>query len=134
MNKKNISPAIGRSRRVSRLGVDVCCARCGYDHIDALVFSDPILCAVCDARERGVSDMEQHHLAGQAHSTLTIALNANAHREMTALQVRLIPQNILCNPIRLIHQRTIAWLYGIAVLFIWLAEHLTRRFQNMENL
>ncbi len=134
MKTKNTSPVIGRLRCVSRLGVDVCCSRCGYDHIDALVFGDPILCAVCDARERGVSDMEQHHLAGQAHSSCTLTLDANAHREMTALQMRLIPQNILRNPERLIHRRAIAWLYGIAVLFIWFAEHLTRRFQNMENL
>lgn len=128
------SAVVARLRRGSRRReIDARCARCGYDRSDALVFSDPILCAVCDAHERGVSDIERHHVAGRANSPFTIALNANTHREITALQVRLVPQIVLRNPDGLVHLRSAAWLYGIAILFIWLAEHLTHHVTTTEN-
>ncbi len=128
------SAVVARLRRESRTpGNDARCARCGYDRSDALVFSDPILCAACDARERGVSDIERHHVAGRANSSCTIALDANAHREITVLQARLVPQIVLRNPDSLVHLRCAAWLYGIAILFIWLAEHLSRHLPTMEN-
>jgi hypothetical protein len=118
--------------------LDAACARCAYDRSDALVWGEPILCAVCDARERGISEIEHHHVAGQANSPFTIALDTNAHREITALQIRLVPHDVLRNPQELHYLRWSAWLYGIAVLFIWFAEYLkhyvTAHYRNMESL
>lgn len=117
-----MSALIRRLRRRSRMG-RACCTRCGYARTAALVYGDPILCAVCDARERGVSDIEHHHIAGRANAPDTVAIDANTHRELTAMQ-HAWPVQTLRNPQGRRELRYAAILRGAADVAVWLAERL----------
>jgi hypothetical protein len=45
-----------------------------------------ILCAECDAIQRGRSPMEKHHLAGRHNGPWCMYVPANVHRRLTAMQ------------------------------------------------
>jgi len=117
---KHIDAALQAVRHAARLRGAVACATCGYAWIEALVAGDPVVCAECHARERGVATTENHHLAGRANSPVTVRLSANEHRILTSLQ-RAWPtetlRNVWGDP-RLIRA---AWLRGVADLLYLIA-------------
>lgn len=109
-----------KARHTDRLRGTLECSRCGFPWPEALVLGEPIVCAECDANERGVDTIEAHHLAGRANSSLTIRIGANAHRFLTVAQ-RAWPSTTLRN---VEHDRRIAIAAlsrGVADLFVLVA-------------
>jgi len=115
-----IDIALQKARHADRLRGALACATCGYAWPEALVAGDPIVCAECDARERGVATVEDHHLAGRANSTRTIRVGANEHRILTHFQ-RSWPVHTLRNVGRDSRLVRAAWLRGIADLLYLIA-------------
>jgi len=93
---RHTEAALRKARHTERLRGTVECSHCGFPLSEALVLSEPIVCAECDAEERGVDTMEAHHIAGRANSSFTIRLGANAHRVLTVAQ-RAWPSTTLRN-------------------------------------
>jgi len=112
---KHTETAIRNARHAERLRGAFECSRCGFPLPEALVLSEPIVCAECDAEERGVRTIEAHHIAGRANSSLTIPLGANAHRVLTVAQ-RAWPSTTLRNVERNRGIAIAAMLRGIADL------------------
>jgi hypothetical protein len=74
------------SRRSEQFPEDARCAECGEADTRALI-AGKSQCYRCDARARGQSPTEQHHLAGRRISTAgTLSVSANEHRILSDLQ------------------------------------------------
>jgi hypothetical protein len=94
-------PRAAQRRKVTaarRVGEGRKC-KCGESRPSALIpSSDPVICAVCDRRARGKTKMDNHHIAGRANSTITIAVPVNEHRaELNTSQMDW-PRKTLSNP------------------------------------
>lgn len=61
-------------------GKNARCSRCGENNPAVLVFSRPKLCQECFARRSNRPTTEEHHPAGAANSSYTVAVPANVHR------------------------------------------------------
>lgn len=78
MGETELKSAIRHERKRKRLGSEQC-AMCGIDDIRMLQSTQVVLCAECRKKLQGQSVYEDHHLAGQQNSPLTIPLPANEH-------------------------------------------------------
>lgn len=64
----------------SRVGANARCA-CGEDRPEALIAgSDPIICAECQRKKRGQKTMDDHHVAAESNSPVTVPVPVNDHR------------------------------------------------------
>jgi hypothetical protein len=76
-------PGASRVRKAKarrRVGVGARCA-CGEVRPEALIAkSNPIICAACDRKKKGMTTMDDHHPFGRANSATTIPAPVNDHR------------------------------------------------------
>jgi hypothetical protein len=90
-NKRTPRDPIGKYQReqsaARRVGRDQRCIS-GEDRPEALIAgSDPMICAACDRKRRGKSQLDDHHVAGQSNNPTTIRIPVNDHRaELSAKQ------------------------------------------------
>lgn len=91
--------ALRQEATYRRLGTrDPACRTCGETDWRALTGTDPdILCYICDKARRGQAPLEQHHVAGQHNSGVTVPVDANVHRILSDAQ-RDWPRTTLTNP------------------------------------
>src|SRR5713101_4763503 len=63
-----------------RIGVGAQCA-CGEARPEALLEgSNPIICAECDRKRKGMTTTDGHHVAGEANDPTKIPVPVNDHR------------------------------------------------------
>ena len=63
-----------------RVGKDVRC-KCGETRPEALITgSKPVICAACQRRKKGQTDIDFHHIEGRKNSPLIAPVNVNDHR------------------------------------------------------
>jgi hypothetical protein len=89
-----------KSTRQRVVGLTAQC-KCGESRPEALIPDrDPVVCMDCDRRNHGISDRDDHHIAGAANDRTTISVPVNDHAaELTAPQ-RDWPKQTLQNPDR----------------------------------
>lgn len=81
-----IAAAKRKSVAARRVGIGAECA-CGENRPIALIAdSQPIICAECERRKRGLTIYDEHHVGGKANDPLTIPIPANDHRELSEAQ------------------------------------------------
>src|SRR5215469_692378 len=77
-------------------------ARCGCGETEAFALiggRSPATCVECHRKEKGISTMDRHHIAGENNSPLTISIPANFHRVLSERQHDW-PKRMLENPDR----------------------------------
>jgi hypothetical protein len=84
-------PALRREirivRAIRRVGPGAQCSQCGECRPDALIVRrNSIICYRCDCVRRGLPPFEYHHPAGHANDPLTVAMDNNNHKVLTAMQ------------------------------------------------
>lgn len=85
--------AVGRRR----LGKNDTCATCGGK--EALIAkSKPRICAACQRKVQGKSDIDQHHVAGQNNHPGTVPVPVNDHRAVLSVKQLQWPAETLRNP------------------------------------
>ena len=76
-------PEAAHAREVTaarRVGPNAKCA-CGETRPEALIAgSKPIICAECQRKKEGKTTKDDHHVAGEANSPVTIPMPVNDHR------------------------------------------------------
>jgi len=73
--------------------------KCGESRPEALLPDrNPPICMTCDRRERGISDRDDHHIAGKANSPVTINVPVNDHEAELSATQRDWPRKTLQNP------------------------------------
>jgi hypothetical protein len=71
---------VRKATAARRVGVNAKCA-CGENRPKALVSGrQPIMCAKCVRKKKGHTTMDNHHIAGEANSPVTIPVPVNDHR------------------------------------------------------
>ncbi len=128
----HIGDIVRTARHAGRLRDAIACSRCGVAWREALVPGEPVVCAECDARERGIATTELHHLAGRASSNVTIRIGVNEHRILTTLQ-RAWPSETLRNISRDPRLVRAAWFRGIADLLVLRARAYEYDYHYGEN-
>ena len=79
------------------LGVNAQC-KCGESRPEALLTDrNPVICIACDRRERAISDRDDHHIAAEANSPITINVPANDHEAELSTPQRDWPQKTVRN-------------------------------------
>jgi hypothetical protein len=81
-----------------RVGVDAQCA-CGEKRPEALIpRNNPTICAECRRKKHGHKTLDDHHVAGEANSPVTIPLPVNDHRARLSVDQYDWPKKTLENP------------------------------------
>src|SRR5271155_2369537 len=72
---------------------------CGEMRPEAFVpKSNPVICAACDRTMRGMTTLDNHHVAGQSNSRVTIPVPVNDHRAELSVAQYDWPKRTLENP------------------------------------
>ena len=83
-----------------RVGSGAKCA-CGESRPEAFISKRrPVVCAKCERKSRGHSDVDNHHCFGRANSPLTIPVLVNEHRAALSTRQHDWPSRTLENPNR----------------------------------
>lgn len=103
--RKSISrPASDYGRQSAakrRLGNCAGCFHCGESRPAALIpNTTPRICAKCQRRNRGQSEVDQHHVAGRNNHAVTIPVPVNDHRDFFSGDQNSWPSKTLRNPQR----------------------------------
>ena len=102
------------------VGADAQC-KCGENRPEALIpSSDPTICAACDRKARGKTDKDNHHIAGQNNSPVTINVPVNDHRAELSTAQHDWPTRTLKNPDQSPLRTGAAYLRGFADTIIYL--------------
>src|SRR5690242_15463906 len=81
-----------------RVGKNKHCA-CGEARPEALIpKSNPTMCAACQRKNQGKTTMDNHHVAGEANSPVTVLVPVNDHRADLSLTQYNWPKKTLENP------------------------------------
>src|ERR1017187_4117852 len=76
-------PEAAHARKVTaarRVGLNAKCA-CGETRPEALIAgSKPVICAECQRKKKGMAMKDDHHVAGEANSPVTMPPPVNDHR------------------------------------------------------
>jgi len=81
-----------------RVGENAQCA-CEESRPKALIAGrDPAICASCDRKKRGQTMLDDHHVAGEANSPVTIPIWVNDHRARLNTDQYDWPKETLQNP------------------------------------
>jgi hypothetical protein len=76
-------PEAAHAREVTaarRVGLNAKCA-CGETRPEALIpGSKPVICAACQRKKKGMTMKDDHHVAGEANSLVTMPTPVNDHR------------------------------------------------------
>lgn len=81
-----------------RVGGDAQC-KCGENRPKSLIpSSDPMICAACDRKARRRTERDDHHIAGQNNSPMTINVPVNDHRADLSTSQQDWPRKTLENP------------------------------------
>jgi hypothetical protein len=96
--KDPIKAAARRERAQRRIGKDAACP-CGEKRAAALIGAQkPAICYECDAKRRGKSTFEAHHVAGRANDPTTVVVPINDHRADLSFDQYEWPHRTLQNP------------------------------------
>jgi hypothetical protein len=80
------------------LGINPEC-ECGESRLEALITSrKPTICMACDRRARGISERDDHHIAGRTNSQIVINVPVNDHEAELSMPQRDWPKKTLENP------------------------------------
>jgi hypothetical protein len=97
--------------------------KCGETRTRALIpSSDPIICAACDRKAHGRSEVDNHHIAGRANSPITIAVPVNDHRAVLSTAQQSWPSRTLQNPDCSPFLRGAACIRGFADIMVYVVE------------
>src|SRR5208283_31290 len=81
-----------------RVGLNAKCA-CGETRPEALIAgTKPIMCAECQRRIKGMTTKDNHHVAGEANSPITVPVPVNDHRAELNVDQYDWPKKTLENP------------------------------------
>jgi hypothetical protein len=81
-----------------RFGKDAQCA-CGESRPEALLSGrNPAICAACDRKKHNKRTLDDHHVAGEANSPITIPVPVNDHRAHLSVEQYNWPRQTLENP------------------------------------
>jgi hypothetical protein len=90
--------AYTRSVTAARLVGDGVCA-CGESRPEALIRnSNPLKCHACKRRDDGRSPCDEHHVAGESNSPVTVLIPVNDHRAELSVDQYDWPKQTLENP------------------------------------
>ena len=94
-------PEAAHARKVTaarRVGMNAKCA-CGETRPEALIAgSKPVICAECQRKRNGMTTEDDHHVAGEANSPVTIPTPVNDHRAELNVAQYDWPKETLENP------------------------------------
>jgi hypothetical protein len=89
---------VRKQMAIRRAGVNRVCV-CGETRPEAFeTRKRPIICAACTRKKKGMTTMDDHHIAGQANSPITIGLPVNDHRAELTVSQQDWPKHTLENP------------------------------------
>jgi hypothetical protein len=71
---------------------------CGETRPEAFVSSNPVICAACDRSAKGKTTLDNHHVAGESNSPVTIPTPVNDHRAELSSSQYDWPRATLENP------------------------------------
>lgn len=97
--KRDPEAAYARKRRAARrIGLNAKCA-CGESRPRALIEgSKPLICAKCQRTKNCKSLTDEHHVAGEANSSITMPTAVNDHRAELSVAQYDWPKRTLENP------------------------------------
>jgi len=120
-------PILTHARRTTaarRVGENKKCA-CGENRPEALLAgTKPTVCAACQRVRSGMTAEDQHHVAGEANDSTTIAVPVNDHRARLGVDQYDWPRATLQNPERSPLLAGAACIRGFVDTMIYLIERL----------